>query len=733
MWQSGDCWAGVWALKIKVDFSSISVQLIALVLIITIVPIGALTYINDQRLTSAMNDQLKTKVNDVTIIIHMAYQDRMEGDNSATVRLSEDPRLITAINAGNRSWVKAIVDEYSRPEKNVNYIITVADRNGTVLARSATNESGDITANTRLFMALGGNGSSVTDILPEQVIINNGLWDQVSATGMTEGLAIVNTQPVRDDRSIIIGAVSISNVLNNNNDIVDLITAQTQANCTIFQNDTRIATTLRDPSGGRIVGTKALPQVIEAVLYNKSVVNGIYNINNMTMYTHYEPLINDRGDAVGMLFAGIDAGPSQGQLNGARLQAILAAVIASVVFAALGYLLVQTITRPIKRIVKTANNIAAGDLDTPVDTEASGGEIGELSAAIKQMVGYMVTNLKEGMNFNDSIVKGIADPMLVVGRDGRITFFNEVASALTGYRAGEALGQDYAQLLQAPEDGGIRSSIGSQKAVRGFEDVIQLKNGSRATVRGSSAPLKDASGEVIGAIVLLHDMTREKEADEKIKAQLREKEVLLKEIHHRVKNNLQIISSLLSLQSMYIKDKQALGMFKESQNRVKSMALIHEKLYQSKDIARIDFAEYIRNLVGNLIRSYNASPAMVRLNIDADNVSLGIDTAIPCGLIINELVTNSLKYAFPDGRKGEIRVGLRSGIDGDPGKYRLVVADNGVGLPESIEVGKTGTLGMQLVSTLIEQLNGTVVVGREGGTEFVITFSEIRAREQQAD
>jgi len=323
--------------------------------------------------------------------------------------------------------------------------------------------------------------------------------------------------------------------------------------------------------------------------------------------------------------------------------------------------------------------------------------------------------------------------MLVVGRDGRITFFNEVASALTGYRAGEALGQDYAQLLQAPEGGGIRSSIGSQEAVRGFEDVIQLKNGSRATVRGSSAPLKDASGEVIGAIVLLHDMTREKEADEKIKAQLREKEVLLKEIHHRVKNNLQIISSLLSLQSMYIKDKQALGMFKESQNRVKSMALIHEKLYQSKDIARIDFAEYIRNLVGNLIRSYNASPAMVRLNIDADNVSLGIDTAIPCGLIINELVTNSLKYAFPDGRKGEIRVGLRSGIDGDPGKYRLVVADNGVGLPESIEVGKTGTLGMQLVSTLIEQLNGTVVVGREGGTEFVITFSEIRAREQQAD
>jgi two-component sensor histidine kinase len=166
-------------------------------------------------------------------------------------------------------------------------------------------------------------------------------------------------------------------------------------------------------------------------------------------------------------------------------------------------------------------------------------------------------------------------------------------------------------------------------------------------------------------------------------------------------------------------------MFRESQNRVRSMALIHEKLYQSKDIARIDFAEYIRNLAGNLIRSYGSSPAMVKLVIDADQISLDVDTAIPCGLIINELVTNSLKYAFPDGRRGEICVALKH-ENGD-GLYRLVVTDNGVGLPPSIEPRKTSTLGLQLVTTLVDQLNGTLEIMRGNGTGYIITFSEQKA------
>jgi PAS domain S-box-containing protein len=663
-------------------------------------------------------------------MVTQAYKDKMKTDQTEAIILSHDPSLIANIRTDNRTGVKTIIDSYFS-DAPVNYIVTVIDGNGTVLARSATNENGDLTTNLRLLLALHGNGSSVTDILPAQVIIANKLWDQVNATGMTEGLALINTEPVTDENKQIIGAVSISEVLNNNFDLVDVITNQTMAYCTIFQNDTRIATTLTDAEDKRIVGTKALPEIAIPVLFGHETREGIYRINNITLWTHYEPILNDQQEAVGMLFVGYNAALGYTQLDKLRQQAIITGLVASVVFVIIGYLLVRTITRPIKHIVTIANSIAAGFLDTPVETGAGGGEIGELSTAIRQMVGYMVSNIKERINYNEAVLKGISDPMLVVGRDSRITFFNEHASTLTGFAADEAIGQPVVDVIHASDSGSIQASIRGGEVVRGFEDAIVTKGGLTAIVRGSSAPLKDADGKAIGTILLLHDITREREADERIKAQLKEKEVLLKEIHHRVKNNLQIISSLLNLQSTYIQDQQALGLFKESQNRVRSMALIHEKLYQSKDIARIDFAEYIRNLAGNLIRSYGSSPAMVRLDIDADQISLGVDTAIPCGLIINELVTNSLKYAFPAGRRGEIRVALKH-ENGD-GLYRLVVADNGVGLPAAIEPRKTTTLGLQLVTTLVDQLNGSIEIKRDNGTEFVITFSEMKVRETSVE
>jgi PAS domain S-box-containing protein len=696
------------------------------VFIITIVPIIILTYINDRALTVNEDVQLQGKIRDASFMVTQAYKEKMRIDQTEAIVFSRDPGLIAMIKSGNRTGVKAIVDGYyfNAP---VNYIVTVIDSNGTVLARSATKQNGDVTTNARLLMALRGNGSSVTDVLPTQVIIANKLWDQVNATGMTEGLAMINTEPVRDEKRSIIGAVSISEVLNNNFEIVDTITNQTGVYCTIFQNDTRIATTLTDREGKRIVGTKALPEIALPVLFGQETIIGTYWINNFTLFTHYEPIINDKQVVVGMLFVGYDAASGYSQLDQMQQQAIITGLVASIVFVIIGYLLVRTITRPIKQIASIANSIASGNLDTPVETEAGGGEIGELSTAIRQMVGYMVSNIKERINYNEAVLKGISDPMLVVDRDGRITFFNEPASSLTGFASAEAIGQPVAEVTKAGDAGGIRESIRKGDVVRGFEDAIVTRDGRTAIVRGSSAPLKDADGKAIGTILLLHDITREREADERIKAQLKEKEVLLKEIHHRVKNNLQIISSLLNLQSTYIRDQQALGMFKESQNRVRSMALIHEKLYQSKDIARIDFAEYIRNLAGNLIRSYGSSPAMVKLVIDADHISLGVDTAIPCGLIINELVTNSLKYAFPDGRRGEICVALKH-ENGD-GLYRLVVTDNGVGLPPAIEPRKTSTLGLQLVTTLVDQLNGTIEIKRGDGTEFIITFSELKARD----
>ncbi|MBD2744641.1 histidine kinase dimerization/phosphoacceptor domain -containing protein [Coleofasciculus sp. FACHB-1120] len=219
------------------------------------------------------------------------------------------------------------------------------------------------------------------------------------------------------------------------------------------------------------------------------------------------------------------------------------------------------------------------------------------------------------------------------------------------------------------------------------------------------------------------ELAERKRAEEQLKASLKEKEVLLKEIHHRVKNNLQIISSLLKLQSAYTKEEQVLGMFKDSQNRIRSMALIHEKLYQSKDLSRIDFAEYIHDLARNLLRSYKASSQAITLKTTVNKITLNIDTAIPCGLIINELMSNSLKHAFPTpSEDNEICINIYSSGNH---QFILSVSDNGIGFPTDLDFRNTESLGLELVCTLTEQLDGTIELDSSKGTSFNITFSEI--------
>jgi PAS domain S-box-containing protein len=296
--------------------------------------------------------------------------------------------------------------------------------------------------------------------------------------------------------------------------------------------------------------------------------------------------------------------------------------------------------------------------------------------------------------------------------------------------------------------------------------------------------LRDQDGKPGFCLGMIEDITERKHAEDQIKASLQEKETLLKEIHHRVKNNLQIISSLLRLQSRQLQDQQAIALFQESQNRVQAMALIHEKLYQSSNLAQIDFQEYIKTLVQALFRSYDAHRHGVTFKCNVEPVSLALDTAIPCGLIINELVSNSLKYAFPETLGGEICISLQSlehrfsnpgktsppapflqgegsqtppslqgnrsfsdseagrspevGGSGlnyridvlepqssasvDPGEFILTLSDNGVGLSENFDFRNTSSLGLQLVCRLTKQLEASIELNRSYGTEFKISF-----------
>jgi two-component sensor histidine kinase len=215
------------------------------------------------------------------------------------------------------------------------------------------------------------------------------------------------------------------------------------------------------------------------------------------------------------------------------------------------------------------------------------------------------------------------------------------------------------------------------------------------------------------------DVTERKRAEEKIRASLREKEVLLKEVHHRVKNNLQIISSLLYLQAKRTEHPGAVSALRESRARIKSMALIHERLYASPDLASVDMGNYTRSLVSDLRHSHMAEDGLVRLTLNIDDIPLGITEAIPCGLIINELVSNALKHAFPKGRQGEILIQL---FRTDANQVTLTVSDNGIGFPEQMDFRKSPSLGLTLINSLVEQLGGTIELDRRGGTTFTITF-----------
>ena len=213
------------------------------------------------------------------------------------------------------------------------------------------------------------------------------------------------------------------------------------------------------------------------------------------------------------------------------------------------------------------------------------------------------------------------------------------------------------------------------------------------------------------------DITERKQQEEQLKSTLKEKDLLLSEIHHRVKNNLQIIDSLLGMQSDKLMDDTAMAALKESQNRVKSMALIHQTLYESLDFSRIDFASFIQSLIGNLSISYALDASKIAVTIDADQIHLPIDISIPLALILNELCTNAMKYAFADGRNGKIKICLKLQ---SPERLMVRVSDNGTGIPDDFDFENTTSLGLQLVQLLSEQISAELAIRRKNPTRFTL-------------
>lgn len=352
---------------------------------------------------------------------------------------------------------------------------------------------------------------------------------------------------------------------------------------------------------------------------------------------------------------------------------------------------------------------------------------------------YDEKNLRSSEWLLKNVLDGSPISQFVVDKNHKIIYWNKALEKMTGYKAKYMVGtKDQWKafydadrpcivdlMLNDVDDlyNWYKGNLNKSKLVDNAYVAVNFfpsvgEDGKWIYFTG--ALIKDVDGKTIGAVETLEDITERKEMEVKLKKSLNEKEMLLKEIHHRVKNNLMVISSLLNLQSNYIKDKDDFEMFRESQARAKSMALIHELLYQSDDLKRIDFGNFLKKLSNDLYNTYIHDPERIKMVLDLEETMLDINTSIPLGLMVNELVSNCMKHAFPDKMEGEIKITLKS----DGGYYTMVVADNGIGLPKDLDFRNTDSLGLQLVNNLTNQIEGKLKLKKGPGTVFKITFKE---------
>lgn len=380
-----------------------------------------------------------------------------------------------------------------------------------------------------------------------------------------------------------------------------------------------------------------------------------------------------------------------------------------------GLFMSRSIGRPLAALQRAAQEVGRGRFDTRVAVR-SRDEIGVLGQALNQMA----ADLQEktvSRSYLENIIRSMREMLIVADADARILRLNPTACSELECSPDELIGRPLRELFVAdtfPADAGFPKSLAN-----GVESVMRNSSQGPIPVLCSAAEMRDETGRLEGFVCVASNISRQKETEQRLLASLREKELLLKEVHHRVKNNLQVISSLLNLQAQELRDPQLVRFFHESQGRVRSLALIHEQLYRSQDLSQIDFAAYVQELVERLAQGMGEIAARIRFQYELQPSQLPLDLAIPCGMMVNELVSNALEHAFPDGRSGTIRIAFR----GDAAGYALTVADDGVGLPEGLLAGKPGTLGLKVVQALTRQIRGQMELPQARGAVFAIHFA----------
>jgi PAS domain S-box-containing protein len=340
---------------------------------------------------------------------------------------------------------------------------------------------------------------------------------------------------------------------------------------------------------------------------------------------------------------------------------------------------------------------------------------------VTEAVGAVQTAPAPPRDIYEELFELAPDAYLFTTPTGRIRHANHAASTLLNCPRASLVGAQMSGFLSASDHGRLVRDLplgGPNAALPEHEVTLTPLHKPPVPVAVTLGVARDGTGRRYGVRWLVRDITERKRVEQRLQASLREKELLLREVYHRVKNNLQVVSSLLTLQEGALTDPAALHVLRAARDRIRSMALVHERLYRSRDVACVDFADYLRQLVRELRLSYSVPDCDVQVAFELSNVSLGIDVAIPCSMVVHELVSNALRHAFRDRRHGRIRLELSREV---LGWCRLVVADDGPGL-RAAEERPTGTLGLQLVGMLVEQLGGCMTQRTERGTEVTVRF-----------
>ncbi|AKB78945.1 hypothetical protein MSHOH_2462 [Methanosarcina horonobensis HB-1 = JCM 15518] len=380
------------------------------------------------------------------------------------------------------------------------------------------------------------------------------------------------------------------------------------------------------------------------------------------------------------------------------------------------------------RVIHVQAEVVIDDKNTPIRIKGTTQDITERKKA------------EEKIRILADAVESSNDAIVTESLDGNITSWNKTAEDIYGYSAEETLGKNVSILEPESVKGEINKIIERVKQgekIQHYKTLRQKKDGTIINVSITYSPVFDASGKLMAISAIARDITEQINAERLL---AKAEEARKKEIHHRIKNNLQVISSLLDLQAEKFRsrgsaeDLEVLNAFRESQDRVMSIAFIHKELHEGRGTDKLNFSPYLKRLVENLFQTYKLGNLDISLNLDVEeNIFFDTDIAVPLGMIINELVSNSLKYAFPDKRTGEIQIKLfseeaisepdtRGELFKKGKRYTLIISDNGIGIPKEINLENTETLGVQLVNILVEQLDGQVELKRDNGTEFVISF-----------